>query len=597
MKRLQGESLRKAIELIEPGHRYKWAVLVGLAAVAGVMETAGALLIFTLVASITAPTQGVDLPIVGDIRARFPGLSDNEFLVRAAILIGVFYLVRAIFLLLQAYWQNRVAQNAGARLATRLLGGYLQMPYAFHLQRNSAETIRNAHVSVGQVVQMAFIPGVLAASESFLVLGVLAALFLASPLTTTLAIVLLAPISLVLLRLILPRTFRLGMTMQETGRTTLQALQESMQGLREVKVFGRESFFKQRFAIHRAMSARAFYLRSALAEIPRVSAETTLVLLILVFLIVTVTTGRSLQEALAVLGLFAYAGLRIMPSLNRVIANVNSFKFGAPAVQDIHAELETFKEAAPVHGEAPDPLPFEREIAFVDVSFAYDTDRPQVLDDLSFAIRRGEWVGIVGSTGAGKSTVADILLGLLTPTGGDVAVDGVSIHEHVRAWQGNLGMVPQTMFLLDDSLKNNIAFGVEKDFIDDTAIARAVEMAQLSDLIESLPQGLDTVVGERGVRLSGGQRQRVAIARALYGNPQVLIFDEATSALDNVTEAELIDGLEALHGAYTLIMIAHRLTTVRRCDRIMVLDRGRQIDTGTFDELLARNPLFEEMTR
>jgi ABC-type multidrug transport system fused ATPase/permease subunit len=298
-----------------------------------------------------------------------------------------------------------------------------------------------------------------------------------------------------------------------------------------------------------------------------------------------------------VLGLFAYVGLKLQPSMQRIVRGINNLKFASAAIDDVHADLVLVEREAPdLAEESPPPLPFEREVLVEGVSFAYEgTDRP-ALKDVDLRIGAGEAIGICGPTGGGKTTLADLITGLLTPTSGRVIVDGVDIREHVRAWHSNLGVVPQMVFLVDDSLRRNIALGLPDKEIDEEAVSEAVHLAQLDEVVAALPQGLDTVVGERGVRISGGQRQRVSIARALYRQPKVLILDEGTAALDNSTEQKLMEALERLRGDHTIILIAHRLSTVRRCDRIVYVDEGRIAGTDTYDGLIRENTAFRRMS-
>ncbi len=286
-----------------------------------------------------------------------------------------------------------------------------------------------------------------------------------------------------------------------------------------------------------------------------------------------------------------------MPALNRMVANVNTLRFAEAAVADVHEDLQRLDDVPTpsLEHHAVAPLVVTRGITLSDLSFRYDGAERDALNEIDFTIVNGASVGVVGSTGGGKSTLIDVVLGLLRPTSGQVLVDDVDIHDRLSAWQACIGVVPQQIFLLDDTLRRNVALGVPDDEIDDDAVVEALSLAQLDEVVRSTPEGLDLRLGERGSRLSGGQRQRVVIARALYRRPHVLVFDEGTSALDNVTEAELIAAIARLKGERTVITVAHRLTTVRQCDVILMLKDGRIHDTGTFDELVARNAEFRLM--
>ena len=321
-----------------------------------------------------------------------------------------------------------------------------------------------------------------------------------------------------------------------------------------------------------------------------------LCVMLLVVLLVTLTLGPG-ADVVSLLGLFAYATFRLVPSANRITLYLSSARTGHAFVPHLYDDFVTtvFQpdpgSSAPVDG----PITFADAIVFNRVSYVYQARREHAFWEMDLTIRRGESVGIVGRTGAGKSTLADLLLGLLHPTSGRITVDGRDIGTGLRAWQSLIGYVPQEFFLIDDTLRRNIAFGLDEHEIDEGKVINAARLAQLDELVTSLPQGLETRVGERGVRLSGGQRQRVTIARALYREPQVLVFDEATAALDTPSEQEIVRAIEALHRTKTMIVIAHRLSTVHRCDRIVLMDAGRVTGVGSFQQLLEGHAGFREM--
>jgi ATP-binding cassette, subfamily B, bacterial PglK len=578
--------LRKCGHLVGGKRRWRWVLLLALALLVSGFEAMGALFIYVLMGLVTSPDEEVSLPGIGELSSYFPAWSQNDLILAGAVVVGIFFVVRSGLFVTEAYLQHRIAHNTGNRLAVRLLGGYLAMPYEFHLQRNSAELIRNTFDTVQVLVREVLLPAARVVSEACVVLAVLAVLLWTVPVATLLALVVMGPIIAVLLRVVHPRLKRLGATSQAMSSASLQALAQSLEGVRELKILAREAEFKHEFARQRAAFARAQYLRGGAREIPRAALETMLILFILGFFVTTVLVGGSTQASLSVLGLFAYAALRLKPSLAVVIAGLNSVKFAAPAIDDLYEDL-VLVEGEESHREkdAP-PLPFRDTIDVAGVSFAYERSNTEVLHDIDLQIR---------PTGGGKSTLVDVVLGLLQPTRGQVLVDGVDVHEHPQRWQRNIGVVPQMVFLIDGSLRRNICLGVPENEIDQRLLDEAVHLAQLETYVSGLPNGLDTMVGERGVRVSGGQRQRIAIARALYRRPSVLVFDEGTSSLDTLTEGEIIRALERLRGERTIITIAHRLSTVRSCDRIVLIQAGRVRDVGTFDELVQRNADFQAM--
>ena len=575
--------------------RKRWLLLVALAIVTSLLEIVAAALVYVLLSLVTNPDGTVSLPLIGDIRSVAGGINERTMLLSLIGIMIIFFLVRAVIAMAAEYTIQRVTQNAAARLSIRLVRGYLSLPYSFHLQRNSAELIRNGHQAVQEVASSVFSPLIRVTAEVVLAVGILVLLLVVSPIGTALAVVVVGGSTVVLLLIVQPRLKRFGATAHAMQRSTLASLQESLQSVRDIKILGKERFFSEGYGRVRRLLARMLYIRGTLYELPRLVIETSLIGFILVFFAVTIATGSDAQSALATLGLFAYAGLRLQPSLQRIVAGFNSIRFASAPTADIYRDLRMVER----HAAEPQPsgaISFEREIGMEDVSFAYSGGDCEAIAGVNLTIRRGEQIGICGPTGGGKSTLVDLIAGLLSPTAGRVTVDGEDIATNTRGWQRNLGMVPQMVFLADDSLRHNIAFGIADVDLDEDALREAVGLAQLDGFIESLPKGLDTMVGERGVRISGGERQRIAIARALYNRPQVLIFDEGTSALDNATEQELMDSLRRFRGTHTILLVAHRLSTVRDADRVIFVENGRVAGVDTFEGLRRSNDSFRRMS-
>lgn len=587
------ETLRKTVRLIGPGQWRRWVLLMVLAVTVSGFEMLGAVLVYLLVDLASGPTAHVDVPLIGDLRRFFPEASDQTVLVGLAVALGVFFLIRAGVRVGAMYVQARVAQNAGARLSNRLVAGYLTLPYEFHLQRNSAELIRNAHQAVQGVVNEVFLPVIFIVAESFLVIGLAFVMLAIAPVASAIAVGVIGLSAVLLLLVIQPRMRRLGRVAHTANLETLATLQQSLHGIRDVKLLAKERFFSRAYATSRLSMARALYMQRTLSELPRTVLELSLIAFIVVFFAATILGGTESTATLSVLGLFAYVGLRLQPSIQRIIGGLNQMKFATAPLDDLYDDLSLVEDTpfpAPI-----EPIPFTDTIAFQDVSFRYKGAHRDALRDVDLVIGRGEEIGICGPTGGGKTTLVDLICGLIEPTSGSIAIDGKELSDHIRAWQANLGVVPQVVFLLDNTLRHNIAIGVTDEEIDDDALQEAVDYAQLRSFVASLPDGLDTRVGERGVRISGGERQRIAIARALYRRPEVLILDEGTSALDNATEAALMDSLEQLRTKHTIILVAHRLTTVRESDRILFVENGAITGEGTYEDLMTHHASFRVM--
>lgn len=586
-------SLRNALHLIGRDSRRRWVLLVFVALVSSGFEVVGAALVYLLLALIAEPDGAADLPLVGDVRELFD-VEPNTLLIALAALMAVFFLLRAVLHVGEIYLQNRVGQNAGAEVATRIVQGYLLMPYAFHLHRSSSDLIRNAHSAVKKLVNQIFIPIIRVAAETILVSGMLVFLVVVAPVATAAAVVVIGGAAVLMLVLVQPRLKRVGVLAHHMERDTLGTLQQSLHGVRDIKILGRERAFAQIYGRARRELARASYLHQTATELPKAVMEVALLGFILAVFMFAVVFQGGAEGTLSVLGLFAYAGLRIQPSLQKIIAGLNNLKFSTAPLEDLHRDLLLI-EGLESGDDQVEPLPFETALEAKDVGFRYDGGDRDAVHGLNLVIRPGEVIGICGPTGGGKTTLTDLLTGILEPTSGAVSVDGADLAENARAWHAALGVVPQMVFLTDDSLRSNIALGISAEEVDEQALTEAVDLAQLRRFVDSLPEGLDTRVGERGVRISGGQRQRIAIARALYRRPRVLIFDEGTSALDNTTEREMMAALERLRGTHTVILVAHRLSTVQKADRILLMKDGRCDALGTYEELIKSSPDFRAL--
>lgn len=585
----------KLIELLGQ-RRGQMVALTASATIVSLLDAAAAVLVFSLFRMLAAPEQGLDLPVLGDLGRFAPSLDPSGLLLAGGFLVAGVFTVRSIAYLAEAYAQNRVANHIAVDVADDLARGYLAMPYALHLRRNSAELVRNAYEGTQRLTNEVLTPVIRIISESLTVAAILGVLLATAPAATGLMLVIFGPTVFILLRVVNPRLERLGKTAFAMGRTSLKSIQQALAGLRDIKTLERERFFADDFRHQRRRQARARYLRGTALELPRTTIETVLVLAVAAFLAFTVLTDRSPQDAFAVLGLMGYGAFRALPSLNRTLQLLNALRFSTAIIDEIHADLRSIQTHVPEIRSRPiEPLTLCHAIRLEDVHYRYPDTTTEALAGIDLEIPRGTTLGVVGPTGGGKTTLVDVIIGLLDPTPGRVTVDGVDIRENLGGWRRNLGVVSQSVFLLDDTLHRNIAFGLPDDEVDEARVAEAVRLAQLEDFVDGLPEGLDTVVGEQGVRISGGQRQRVAIARALYRRPEVLVFDEATSALDSVTEQDFMRALAEQLESRTLVMVAHRITTVRDCDRIVVVVGGRITDSGTYDELFERSDAFRRL--
>ncbi len=590
--------LRACIGLLSPGLRRRWALLVPLGIASASAETFGAAAVFALITIIDDPSRAASLRLAAPIYARLLRRDEFAVLVAFALAVLLLYLLRNALIAGAASMQEGVMTESVAEVSERLLAGYLAAPYEFHFRRDSAALIQRAGESVNVVMRTVLASVVNLVTEVLVVAGILAVLAASAPRAAVMAVAVMLALLLVPLALTRRVFARWGRERHEREEALLRRAQQSLGAFKEARIAGRERFFLDAFAAEHRGLARLSRLEALLSTLLRLGVETVFVVgLLLVVVVAAPAVGGATR--ISTLGLFAYAGFRVIPSVNRILLHVNQMRYGRPFVRLVSEDFAALagREAPAAEEAAPAAVPFARSIVLDGVSYGYGGRGDAVLDRVDLEIHRGESLGIVGASGAGKSTLVDLLLGLLEPTAGRVLVDGQDIRVNPRGWQQRIGYVPQEPFLFDDTLRRNIAFGLRDEGIAPRGVEAAVRQAGLESFVASLPAGLDTLVGERGARLSGGERQRVAIARALYRDPDVLVFDEATSALDHRVEREITRALGAQKGARTLVIIAHRLTTLRECDRLAIVEGGRIADLGTFEELLGRNAGFRELAR
>lgn len=586
--------VRTVLGWLAPRERWPWLALVPLVSLSALIEAAGALATFGLLRLVVEPDQVRTAPVVSQIWRAWPTDDPRAVVAALALGVGVFYLLRALFLSCVDWVRQGVLFNSSAAAAERLLARYLAADYLFHVRRRSASLTQPMTRASDIAFELVAGSAVNILAEVVTIAALAMVLVVSAPPITLVAVIIVLAVVVGPIVLTRRNWERIGETERALLQEQLHVLQQSLGAIKDVKVSGRQRFFEDQFRhVKRALS-RAKQRRSWSASAARHGVETTLVLSMLLVVLLVMRESASGSSTVSVLALFAYTGFRVIPSANRIMMNVGYLREAHPWVKNMDDDMRALR--------APVTRPFSLEPALLRdalvcdaVSFRYEEGAPLALDQVSLTIRRGQSVGIVGPTGAGKSTLVDVLLGLLTPTSGCVLVDGVPLEGIERAWQRQIGYVSQDVYLLDDSLRRNIAFGIPDGAIDEARLAAAIALARLDEVVAALPAKLETEVGEGGIRLSGGQRQRVAIARALYHDPPVLFFDEATAALDNQTEREVTEAIAAVHGTRTVIAIAHRLSTVKGCDQLIYLKDGRVAGAGTYQDLL-NDPGFRELT-
>lgn len=523
--------------------------------------------------------------------------STDDFLLHLAVILLLVYVLKNFYLGLLAFAQSSFIFKKQAGLSRNLLAYYLNRPYAFHLQHNTAELQYNILGAVNNVTGGIVSPLLSALAEVFVLAFILALLFAVEPRVTALTVVIFVGFAWALQKAFKGFLTRHGQASNIASKSMVKTVNEALGSIKDIKILGRESFFLSAFDTNSLRYIRSARVFATLNAMPRLLAEMLVIGGLLLTVAVLLTQQGALQQAFPVLALVGAAALRMMPSVTRIIGAINSVRFNYAAVTALsHKSLEAYGPQLHIDSTRDrQQLGAFQSLELRSVDYQYAGDRTPSLSRVSLTVRRGDRIGIVGSTGGGKSTLINVMLGLLDPTGGDVLIGTTDLRNVREQWQEMIGYVPQSIYLLDDTVRRNVALGVADCEIDNDAVWGVLEAARIADKVRSLPKGLDTCVGENGIRLSGGERQRLGIARALLPKPQVLIFDEATSSLDTQTEREITDTIHALGDERTVIVVTHRLTTVMRCDRVHLVNAGRIVDIGTYDDLLARNKEFREM--
>jgi ABC-type multidrug transport system fused ATPase/permease subunit len=537
-------------------------------------EVLGISLIIPLMEAIIGQNNNILTQLIGSF---YPGLSTKEFILISLAAFVSFYVIKGLYLSLLAWILGRFSYAVKAEISNNLMKNYLGAPYEFYLKRNSAQLIRNLTKESDQMVNNVLNPLLVIATESIVIICIGIFLIVLEPVGTIVVMALMFLFSYGFQRFLGNYMSKLGKIRLHVDGMLIQKSQESLGGIKDVKVLLKEEYFLKQFSNYNLILSAVSTKQHVLGQIPRMYLETIGVLFLSVLMLFLTLSNENFLQAIPALGVFSLAAFRLLPSFNRVISALNLLHFAEPVVINMNEQLNTSNAvcSSMIIGQSDTPaLTFERSIEIQDLCYQYPGSVEFSLCNISLSIKRGMSIGIIGKSGAGKSTLADVVLGLLTPSSGAILVDGINIHENNTAWQQLIGYVQQDIFLLDDSIRRNIAFGLPEDSIDTKRMNGVVVESQLEEFISSLPDGLNTQLGERGVRLSGGQKQRIGIARALYRNSSTLIFDEATSALDNETESEIVSAINNLKGTRTIIVIAHRLSTTEHCDRVIELTDG-----------------------
>lgn len=597
------ETFLKLLDLLDKRERRNAVLLFIMMLLMGLLEVLGVASVMPFIAVLANPEVIQTNHYLNFVYTSL-GFDDSlSFLIFLGSVVFILVVGSLGFKALTTWVMTRYAQMRNFSLSSRLMRGYLNRPYSFFLNRHSADLGKSILSEVAQVIKGSLIPAIELVANTIVAILIIMLVVVVDPLVALFALAVLGGAYAATYVLLRKRLAKLGEDRVRVVRQRFQITQEAFGGIKDVKVLGLENGYLRSFRNPASRLAVIIANHKLISEIPQFAMQAIAFGCMLILLLaLLITREGDLGAVLPLIGLYAFAGSRLNPALQALYRAFTSLRFGKPALDLLHSDLATTES---IRGaldtvSVPDArgvVHLNSELRLENVTYTYPLAPNPALVDFSLTIPAKVTVGLVGTTGAGKTTAVDLILGLLVPDKGQLKVDGKSVTgNNLRSWQRNLGYVPQHIFLTDDTVAANIAFGVKTNEIDQQAVERAARIAELHDFVNhDLPSGYQTLVGERGVRLSGGQRQRIGIARALYRDPDLLVLDEATSALDNLTEKVVMEAVHNLGHRKTIIIIAHRLSTVKECDTIFLLEQGRLKASGTFSELAERDQHFSLM--
>jgi ATP-binding cassette, subfamily B, bacterial PglK len=581
-------------QFLEPKAQSRLYLIIFCMFIVGLLDMMSIGMIIPLIEVLAGSTDNV---ILIKINQFLPQLKKQDLIATVAIVFACLFIVKNISLFVMMLTINRFVQFSLAAFQQRMFRIYIYRPYTFHLSRNTAQITRDLTFSIGTAFQ-GFRQALTMILESILVIAICILLIIAEPLVTLCVGAIFGLFTFVFFRIIAPPLQRWGKAMLDFEGRHLKTINESFGAIKDFKLSHSENLLQNNYSSLTNGMANVVSRTITFAITPRLFVETIAILLFLATTLYLVSTQDSLTGVASTIGLFGMAALRLMPSANRILTGATELKNKSAAIEMLHHDMveNVLELKSTTQKQGKNKVSFLTSIQFSNINFKYSEVSEIVLFGIDLTIKKGDVLGLVGQSGAGKSTLIDIFLGFLSPTEGHIYVDDIDIANRQFDWQLKLGFVPQSIFILDDSVLNNITIGHDSGNIDQAMLEYAISASNLSSVIKDLPEGVHTNLNEGGVRLSGGQRQRIGIARALYRNPEILVFDEATSSLDNESEHEINSAIKNLMGEKTIIIIAHRMSSVQICNRIAFMKDGRIQDIGSFQKLLERNEDFKKLT-
>lgn len=578
------EILVKFNKVLNRKQKSRVIVLIIMILIGAVLETLGVSMIYPLVEAVVMPESAQTAGLVSMLTRLFRTDNMEDFVFLMLIFLIVIFILKNAYMVFLYYVQFSFISNNQYRISRDLLKVFLNRPYEFYLYASTADILRTVYADSTGIFNL-LLQCMQFMTEMMIALFLGIYLLVIDPGMTVMVGLLLCGITLLSLLFIKPRISSIGEESRQQQSRMYKTIIQAINSVKDIKVYAKEGAFLEFYKKYGKRYYNLYRDNQVLSGIPRLAIEAFCISGVLAYMAIMLKLGRSVNSMVPQLSAFAVAAVRLLPSASRINTYLANIAYYKPTLDYVYDHVELPKNVDEKAAEAKvvsesRKLPFEESIKVTGIRYKYPNTEKYIFEDADMVIQKGTSVGIMGPSGSGKTTIVDIILGLLQPEAGIVACDGVDVTSDYPAWLANIGYIPQTINMVDDSIRANIAFGVDTEEIEDDRIWQVLEEAQLAEFVRGLPDGIDTVIGERGVRLSGGQRQRIGIARALYHNPEILVLDEATSALDNDTEAAIMEAIESFRGRKTMMIIAHRLKTIENCDVIYKVENGKIMESS-----------------
>ena len=584
----QPNLLQKINQIFDKKQKRQLVLLGFMIFIGGFLETLGVSTMIPVVTVLLTPEKVQEYidkyEVLGNICTAFHIISVNQVAVSLLLFLMAVYVIKNLYLLFLVYRQNTFITQNRNNMISRVMAEFLNWPYEQYLGADIPTVFRITDSDIPQTFSL-MLAVLSLASEVVVSCLIFLVLLIQNVKMTLFVMFVFGVLTLVIVKVLKPRLNRIGAKNQEIQSRIAKWRIQATYGLKDVKVLNREEFFVRNYYETGKVGANVARNYAVLNNTPRLLIETIFIVSMLGYITIYINGGGDVSEMMTTIATFGVAAIRVLPSVNRINTYITEIAYATPSLNFVYENLQQGMKTDAMLAERKansrkEKLKLDDKIELNHISFHYPDSDKNIFTDAHMVVPRGKSVGIMGSSGAGKSTIVDILLGLLHAQEGQITCDGVDIFKNYESWLAQIGYIPQSIYLIDESIRENIAFGIDADKIDEKRIWEVLEEAQLKEFIEELPEGLDTTIGDRGIRLSGGQRQRIGIARALYHNPEILVFDEATSALDNETEAAVMEAVNSFHGKKTMVIIAHRLNTIEKCDIIYKVENEKIVETS-----------------